>query len=498
MSRHVELRSGSYHDSVTLMQVSVALRELAGVSSALVAMATELNLDLLSDQGFSAPAEATPADLMVAVDAADENSLQAALTLLESKLSERPAAGNGAAAAAPPLTVASAARRFAASLVLVSTPGAVAVADAMDALDAGLPVMVFSDNVSVDQEVALKQAAEQRGLLVMGPDCGTAVIGGIGLGFANVVRPGPVGMVAASGTGAQQLLSLLDACGVGVSHCIGVGGRDLSDAVAARSTLRGLDLLDADEGTELILLVSKPPGASTAALVRDHAATLAKPCVVALLGAGQPDLTAVAAQTVEAAGATWTSPPRWPAEQSSPAGGVRGPFLRGLFAGGTLCDEAMLIASAQLGDIASNIPLRPELALAPDLAARGHTMIDFGDDRLTAGRPHPMIDATLRIERLRTEAADPDCGVLLLDVVLGHCAHPDPAGQLAPAIADAITAASSDGRELSVVVTLVGTRGDPQDLGAQQRALSLAGAVVHLSNAEATREAVALVAGARR
>ena len=162
--------------------------------------------------------------------------------------------------------------------------------------------MVFSDNVPLEQEVALKEYAGRAGLLVMGPDCGTAVVGGVGLGFANVVRPGPVGIVAASGTGAQHLMALLDGAGVGVSHCLGVGGRDLSAEVAGRSTLQALDLLDADASTELIVVVSKPPAAEVAEAVRARASALGTPVLFGLLGAGQPDLTATAASVVQAAG----------------------------------------------------------------------------------------------------------------------------------------------------------------------------------------------------
>ncbi|OLB76611.1 MAG: hypothetical protein AUI14_18215 [Actinobacteria bacterium 13_2_20CM_2_71_6] len=366
----------------------------------------------------------------------------------------------------------------------VSTPGRYAVLDALDALDAGASVLLFSDNVPVADEVRLKELAAARGLLVMGPDCGTAVIGGVGLGFANVVRPGPVGLVAASGTGAQHVLSLLDAAGVGVSHCLGVGGRDLSSAVAGRSTLAALDALDADEGTELILVVSKPPAPEVADKVRAHAATLSTPVVFALLGFGAPDLTAAVEGVLGTLGRPVPAP--WPVWHPASRPASRGDALRGLFAGGSLCDEAMVLASAVLGPIGSNIPLRPEWTVhsGPD---RGHTMLDLGSDELTLGRPHPMIDGSLRLEHLRAEAADPSCAVVLLDVVLGYAADPDPAASLAPAIG-AI-------RGPAVVVSLTGTAGDPQGLYRQAEALRDAGATVFLSNAQAARYAVGLIDG---
>jgi FdrA protein len=318
----------------------------------------------------------------------------------------------------------------------------------------------------------------------MGPDCGTAVVGGVGLGFANVVRPGRVGIVAASGTGAQQLMTLLDGAGVGISHCLGVGGRDLSAEVAGRSTLQALDLLDADPDTELVVVVSKPPSAGVADAVRAHAASLATPVRLALLGPGQPDLTETAAAVVEDAGGTWAAPEHW---TGAVGAGRTGGRLRGLFAGGTLCDEAMLLATARLGPVRSNIPLDPGWALDHDLASDGHTLIDFGDDRLTRGRPHPMIDGSIRAERLRAEVADPGCGVLLLDVVLGLGAADDPAGDLVDPVRQATLAG------VPVVVAVIGTADDPQGLRSQVAALHDAGAHVHLSNAAAARCALDLL-----
>jgi len=489
----VQLRSGAYHDSVTLMQVSRSVGTEPGVTAALVAMATDLNLDLAAGMGFDPPGNAGPADLLVAVEAKDEDALTGALRRLDTELTAhtRPAA-TGFGEVPAPRTVAAAARSADATLALVSTPGSYAFADAMDALEAGLSVMVFSDNVPLPEEIRLKEEAAARGLLVMGPDCGTAVVGGVGLGFANVVRPGDVGLVAASGTGAQQLMCLLGAAGVGVSHCLGVGGRDLTTQVAGRSTHAALDLLAADDATEVIVVVSKPPAADVAAKVRDHAAALDKQVVFALLGEGEPDLTEAAEAVVAATGSAWEEPRWWPAPEER-----RGsyPTVRGLFSGGTLCDEAMVVVSGRLGPVRSNVPLRPEWALPDDLHAPGHLMIDFGEDRLTQGRPHPMIDNSLRAERILTEASDPQCGVLLLDVVLGYAAHPDPAAELAPAIRAAHARAGADGRQVAVVISLVGTEDDPQGLVVQAEALRAAGASVHLSNAHAARKAVELVGG---
>jgi FdrA protein len=485
--KQVEVRRGSYVDSVSLMQVSRRVSSLTGVQAALVAMGTELNLDLAAGMGFDVP-ELSANEMLVAVEADSASALAAAAVEVDAALAaaSRPVSGGGFGGPPPPVTVGAAAARSDATVALISTPGQHAFADAVDAVDAGLHTMVFSDNVPVEQEVALKEYADAAGVLVMGPDCGTAVVGGVGLGFANVVRPGPVGLVAASGTGAQHLMSLLDGAGVGVSHCLGVGGRDLSEEVAGRSTLHALDLLDEDDATSLVVVVSKPPADRVADRVRSHAAELSTPVLFGLLGPGRPDLTATAAAVVEAAGGTWVAPEHWAGTVTS---GRPGGFLRGLFVGGTLCDEAMLIVSAAVGRVDSNIPLDPEWTLGDDLLSSGHSMVDLGDDRLTLGRPHPMIDGSLRVDRLRSLVDDPGTGVLLIDVVLGLNAPDDPAAELV----DAVRAATAAG--VPVVAAVVGTRDDPQDLRRQVATLSGAGAWVHLSNAAAARCALDLLHG---
>jgi len=464
-SDHVEVRTGLYADSVTLLQVSRQVQQLPGVATAQVAMATPLNVEVLERMGFVVPDDATVNHLVVAIRLADDGDLEAVRAEVDQALTDSRRQVAGPSELAPPRTTTAALRREPGALVLVSVPGASAAVEAMDALEAGSDVMVFSDNVPVDQEVALKRYAASRDLLMMGPDCGTAVVDGLGLGFADVVSPGPVGIVAASGTGCQQVLALLDHAGVGVTTAYGVGGRDLSAEVGGIATRTALARLDADPRVEVVMLISKPPADDVARELTAYTGSLGTPVRLALLGQGRPDLTAATEDLLRSFG---RDVPAWPVRGKTRA--ATGTRLHGLFVGGTMKQEAEVLVAAA--------------GLDPAL----FELVDFGDDRYTSGRAHPMIDPTLRLERLAEVAADDTTGVVLMDVVLGHGAEADPAAALAPAIA---------GLRPPVVITVVGTSHDPQGLDRQVDALVAAGAEVHLSNAGATRRALEILGAPR-
>ena len=482
----MSLRSGVYADSVKLMQVSRDVGARDGVTAVLVAMATPLNLEIAAGMGLAPEEATTPEQLLIAVRATDDDVLAAAVAAVDAALAARERS-SGAATAVPVRTIGAAlddADPAAPTLAIISVPGAHAVAEAADAIAAGRSVLVFSDGVAVEHEVALKRAAHEAGVLVMGPDCGTAIVSGVALGFANVVRRGPVGLVAASGTGAQQVSCLLDAAGVGVSHVLGVGGRDLSEAVGGLATLDALAALDADPATERVLLVSKPPAPSVGAAVAEAGAALDTPVRSAVLSADSPDLTAAVEALLADLG---VEVPDWPSRPGS-GHAAPGAVLKGFYSGGTLADETMLLAAPSLGDIRSNTPLRPDLDLGAEYTARGHVVVDFGDDALTVGRAHPMIDPTLRLEAIAALAASGEPAVLLLDVVLGYGSDPDPAVTLVPALQAA---------GLPTVVALVGTEADPQGWSRQADALAAAGAAVFASNSAATRYALDLLGASR-
>lgn len=469
MISRVEIHPGRYHDSVRLMQASKALRGVEGVTDALVAMATELNLSLLADMGFDmgTVVGVGPNDLLLAIHAESEEAMAAAHRALKETLTPK-IVPSGGLDAPDPKTIGSAAKINRANVALLSVPGEHVFVEAMEALQAGMHVMIFSDNVPIEQEITLKKYGVERNLLVMGPDCGTTIISGIGLGFANAVQPGPVSIVGASGTGIQGMCALLDDAGVGIRHAIGTGSHDLSEEINASSTLQALGALDADPGTELIVIISKPPAASVAEMVRRAAAECSTPVVITFMG--ETTLEEGAGEVLEALGRPRPDYESWEA----PTRGHRSGSVRGLFAGGTLCAEARHLAIPLLGEIGTREK------------DDGHTFIDYGDDEYTQGRAHPMIDQTVRAERLAATGQDESIGVVLLDVVLGYGAHADPAGELAPIIQRVVNAGAA------VVVSLCGTSGDPQGRDAQATALNDAGASVYLSNSAAALEAVRL------
>jgi FdrA protein len=488
--RH-QSRPGAYFDSIVLMRLQRALAELPGVEDAGVVMATDANLAILGANGLlpEGGLAARPDDLLLALRAADDAAAAAALARVDELLAERRGGGEGGDYR--PRSLAAALKQLpAARWVLVSVPGRFAGRVAREALEAGRNVFLYSDNVPLAEEVALKEEARRRGRLVLGPDCGTALVAGVGLGFANRVRRGPVGMVAASGTGLQAVASRLHELGSGVSHALGTGGRDLGEAVGAIAALQALDLLRRDPETRVVALISKPPAPAVAARVLGAARALGKPVVVAFLGAPAParrlgslhfaagldDAAELAARLAGEAGEA-PAPPQ--PVRAAPTGATSEgpPYLRGLFAGGTLAYQAVAALGSVLAPLATNVPLRPEQQLADPTTSRGHTIVDLGADEFTVGRLHPMLDQEMRLRRLAREAADPEVGLILLDVVLGDGAHPDPAAELAPAVA----AARATRPELEVVAVVVGTDEDPQDLEAQCRRLREAGARVFRS-----------------
>ena len=473
MSWAVDVVRNRYVDSVRLMKVAKDLRTADGVGRAEVAMGTAANLELLRRLGIEC--DAGPGDVVLAVDGPVD-----ALELARRELAPPAADGARRDALDPPRSLTAAKRRLAgANVALISVPGEYAALEAHRALTEGLHAFLFSDHVSLEDEIALKRRGADLGLLVMGPGCGTAMLGQVGLGFANVVRRGPVGIVAAAGTGAQEAAVLLDAAGVGVSQIIGVGGRDLSSAVGGIMFREAMRALADDDETETLLLVSKPPAPDVVRQLGDVDVD-GKRVVAAFVGWSGGDAPFEVHPTLEAGvhAAARTAPPGVGELEAQIDPARAGGRLLGLYSGGSLAHEAVTILAPALGGIGGN---------AGDGGKEGHAIFDLGEEEYTQGRPHPMIDLEVRREMLERAAGADDLGCVLLDVVIGHGSHADPAGGLAPALG-ALSASRP------VVAHVCGTPADPQDGDRQAATLREAGVIVAPTNAAAARLAARALA----
>ena len=502
------VRKNQYFDSLFLMGVNKRLLDREGVSQSAVLMGSDANKALLADIGFDPAAfhEAGPNDLIVAVVGDDQAVLDETLAGFDGIL-------NANSASQPRSSLHTLQdglqEKPNASLAVISLPGEYAGREARKALDAGLHVFLFSDNVTIEEEIELKQVAAGKGLLVMGPDCGTSILGGKGIGFANVVRSGRIGAIGPSGTGLQEFTTQVHNAGQGISHAIGTGSHDLSDEVGGLTTFLALDALEADPGTEAIVVISKPPGPKTLEKLTIRFKSCRKPVVTCFLGIDpsrlEKDACFFPASSIDSAvdaslrifgnqltslnGHDWEEIRR--KENAKRSKEQR--FIRGLFAGGTFCYQSQQIMRQAGLQVFSNAPLDKHFALEHPEKSREHSLVDMGDDFYTRGKPHPMIDGTWRRQRILAEARDPAVAVILLDFILGFNASLDPVGDLLEAIIESKRIVSERGGHLSVVASICGTDGDPQDKALQSRMLEDAGVILFPSNAKAASFCAELV-----
>jgi FdrA protein len=499
------VKKNYYQDSMKLMQISQKLGVLSGVKKASAIMATEANLKMLRDAGLIKDTfdSASANDLIVAVEAESENAAKEAIEKLEVILAPQQTNVTGK------MEYKNLDSAFGAlshtNLAIVSVPGQYAKIEVAKAIERELHTFLFSDNVTVEEEIELKERGRARGLLVMGPGCGTAIINGVGLGFANVVRRGPIGVIAAAGTGMQEVTSLIHNWGSGISHAIGLGGRDLSEKVGGIMAQEAIKMLQRDEGTEVLLLVSKPPSEKVAEKVINAVRESQKPAVICFLGSeshkGADSNLRFSSTLEEAALGVFRlingertrviSNKNWrkQAEKFVKSLDPKQRYVRGLFSGGTLCYEAQHVLTPILGNVYSNAPFHKENKLDDSNRSKRHTCVDLGEEEFTQGRPHPMIDAMQRSERLIKEASDPGTAVILFDVVLGYVASPDPAGDLIGAIKEAKHIARNKKRSLAFVAHVCGTEKDPQNLRSQEEKLKRARVLILPTNALASRVA---------
>jgi len=525
------------------MALSQKVQRLDGVVVAMVGMGTPLNLDILENlkfkttggegegEGSNASANANanananasagpgPNDLIIAIRAESSEALEKALVSVEEMMNNGGKKVSGENQA-PLRSYVQAKERQDCNLVLISVPGAYAAREARKALEENLNVMLFSDNVSLEDEVRLKRLAHEKGLLLMGPDCGTAIINGVPLAFANLVRRGVIGVVGASGTGTQEVTVQIDRMGEGLSQVLGTGGRDLKEAVGGFMMLDGIEALKQDPETKVIVVVSKPAAPLVADKVFQALKECGKPSVLYVIGAKETHVNVIGDRDgdghVDASGSGNANEKKnvhvaknlLEAAQIATklAGGtpaVKGvinqtlvvekvsnlkpgqKYVRGLFSGGTLCDETMEVLTEKIGLIYSNGPLDPAGQLENPNVSVKNTILDLGDDYFTVGRPHPMIDLSLRIKRLEEEAADAEVAVILLDIVLGYGSHINPALEMVPAIQKAQMLAAQAQREIIFVAYVCGSAQDPQGTEKQTQQFRDAGVLVFPSNVEA-------------
>ena len=474
MPVQTKILKGVYSDSMSLMALSTKVNKLPGVQTAMIGMGTAMNKAVIDDVGLMTPEieAASTGDMIYAVECATEEQCTEVLAKID-ELRTAVVADQDQKTAYR--SVDKAIEGSDSNLVIISVPGEYAAAEARKALDKDKNVMMFSDNVTIEDELALKQLAHEKGLLVMGPDCGTAIINNVGLCFANAVNDGSVGVVAASGTGAQELSVQVDALGGGISQLIGVGGRDLSEDIGGIMMIDGLNMLAQDDQTKVIVLVSKPPAAAVANKVLAVAKGIDKPVVVCFIGDDSNESNAnlhftnntleAAKKAVQAAGLSVDTDAKnydFDYDKIKASFAQSQKFIRGIFCGGTICDEVFYILKAATDNVVSNVAKKDKDQLPIGATSHDNTLIDMGSDEFTSGRPHPMIDPTARNARLLKEAQDPETAVLLLDFVLGYGSNDDPVGAAADSIKQAYANAKNEQRSLQIVAYVLGTDRDPQ------------------------------------
>jgi FdrA protein len=498
------IRKNQYYDSVFLMGVNKRLSQTKGVLQTAVLMASEKNKQLLADIGIQGDQidAAQPNDLVVAVIAEtaqivdavlgeldqalyafEEREVVSHLRTLDDGLAEKPHA----------------------NLAVLTIPGEYVFREARKALDAGLNLFIFSSNVPIEEERKLKELAAEKNLLVMGPDCGTSLLNGIGIGFANKVSRGAFGAIGPSGTGLQEFTSQIHNAGLGISHAIGTGSHDLSDEIGGITTIQALDALEADPQTKVVSIIAKPPGGKTLELLLARLKIFSKPVICCFLGAWKdsikggdaltwaPTIDDAVLAAIQLAGEKPTTAKleltRQERELAAKARNAWNPeqrFLRGLFAGGTFCYQSQHILGEAGIVVHSNAPLDTQTKLSHPDKSIEHTLIDMGDETYTLGKPHPMIDGTMRAQRILSEGRDPSVAVLLLDFILGYNASMDPVGELYDAILEAGKSIRQQGGALTIVASICGTKEDPQELDLQVKLLREAGVIVFHSNAKAS------------
>ena len=481
------IKKDLYKDSVSLMLLNNKINDHDAVNIASIMMASPANKEMFESNGLLTDEvkNASANDVAIVLDLKDDSKLDEIINIIDESLSQNQSDSTDAKKSIDTLEDAFNEMKDA-NLAIISIAGSYVYSVANKCLDKNLNLMIFSDNVDIEEERKLKQKAKEKNLLVMGPDCGTSIINGIPLAFANTVKKGKIGIVGASGTGIQEVISVLDQNGYGISQAIGTGGRDLHSEIGAISFIQAFDMLMEDDQTEVVIALSKPPAKEVKENLENYFLKSKKPIAAIFLGEEPKDhyenlywadtLDEVATLAIDLL------------EKKKPENKTdrfevidKKGSIKGLFCGGTLASE-----SANLIQRALNITYKKSddgYLLNKD----GFQVIDLGDDKYTKGKPHPMIDPNARIPFIKKAIEDNDTKVVLMDVVLGYGSHDNPASTITDVIKE------NSNKDVEFVITLCGTKGDYQNIDSQKQLLEEAGAKVFRTNREAVEYALSRV-----
>ena len=500
-----------YMDSILILSVSREMMKLPGVHKAVVVMATDMNKTVVDEFGGMTDDVngACANDLLLSLDCDDASAVAAAEAKVK-EIASGKSDGDKQESSVEYRTIKAAKTALPeADICIISLPGEYALDEAKTAIANGMNLFIFSD-MEEDEELEIKQLAHEKGLFVMGPGAGTAVINNISLGLMSKARPGRVGIVAASGSGLQEVAVLVHNYGEGISQAIGTGGHDLSAGVGGIMFLQGIDYLANDPGTDVIVLVSKPPHPDVARKIY-AALPKNKPVVIFFLGGDAAEIKsagAYAPRTLEETAQMAVALARGekPAERDvvaddrktlAPAAaaekaklGAEQKYMRGLFCGGTHSEEAVTLLQEFVANMHSNIKFGKVALLEDRYQSLENSLVDMGDEVFTKGRPHPVMDPSILVERMIQEARDPSVGVILFDLLYGHAIHKDPVGAIEDALKEIRRIEAQEGRHICVIASLCGTDIEPQNVAQQAERLREYGVIIEPSNAKA-----ALLAG---
>lgn len=504
--KSIKVHKNRYVDSVTLMSIGDKVMSLSGISNAEVQMGTPANTEVLEELGYVLSSDIKPDDLVFAVTGQTQEKIEEAFKFAESLLS-----GGGTMAgqrkyhdigdidlSADPYDIAQ-----------ISLPGEYVLHEAKKALLIGMDLFIFSDNVPLEQELELKELGREMGRLVMGPDCGVGFINGVCLGAGSIMREGSIGIIAASGSGAQEVGSIIEKYGHGISNIIGTGGRDLYPEINGIEMLQAMKLMAEDNNTKVIVLVSKLAGLGVMNKILTEADKIQKAVVAIFLGSEKSlfeghnvipafslheaaekacklisedvvDLHLSKKDLQETAQSEYS---RYDSNQK---------YFRGLFCGGTFTEEALIYLNENLSGVNLNSNLKTRFAdkLRDRHISLGHTILDLGAEDFTSEAPHPVFDPKLRAKRLEKEIGDPETAAILLDFITGPGVAQDPFSLVIETIKKDM---SNTGKHITYIANICGTEQDPQNIRENIRKLKECGVIVTQSNYESIRLAGAII-----